>query len=105
MEKKKKKVCVVGIAYPPIMGDLPNLLKVVHDSLLDFRKENLLILGIKSLLPYQRLILPYQGLILSRNNGFGHWKSSDKYHLRTFRLRILFHNELLIRGRMVNWGT
>ena len=81
MERKKKKVCVVGIAHPSILGDLPNLYEVVHESPLDFWKENLLILGIKSLfpyqgliLPYQGLIIPYQGLILSRNNGVGHWE-------------------------------
>ena len=25
MEKKKQRVCVVGIAYLPIVGDLPDL--------------------------------------------------------------------------------
>ena len=32
-------------------------------------------------------------------------KSVDKYHLRVFRLRIIFHNELPIHGRMTDWGT
>ena len=72
MVRKKKKVCAVGIASPSIMGDLPDLQKVVHESSLDFRKENILILGIKSPLPYQGLIIPYQILIISGNKGFGH---------------------------------
>ena len=70
MEKKKKKVRVVGIAYLPLVGDLPDLLKVVNESFFDFWKENLLILGIKSLIPYRGLILPYQGLIFSGNKRF-----------------------------------
>ena len=32
-------------------------------------------------------------------------KSADKYLLHIFCLRILFHNKLLIRGKMVGWGT
>ena len=35
---------------------------VAHEYLLDFRKENILVLGIKS-------ILPYQGLIFLGNKG------------------------------------
>ena len=71
MEKKKQRVHTVGIAYLPLVGDLLYLYKVVHEFLLDFRKENILILEIKSLLPYQGLIIPYQGLIFSGNKGFG----------------------------------
>ena len=59
MERKKKKVCAVQISYLPIVGDLPDLYKVVHEPPHDFRKENLLIVGIKSLILYQGLILPY----------------------------------------------
>ena len=32
-------------------------------------------------------------------------KSADKYPLRIFHLRIIFHNELPILGRMAGWGT
>ena len=53
------------------MGDIPDLEQVVYESLLDFWRENILILGIKYLFPYQGLIIPYQRLIFSGNNGFG----------------------------------
>ena len=67
MEKKKKKVHTVGIVYLSLVGDLSDLQKVVQYSFLYFKKENLLILGIKSL-------LHYQGLIFSGNKGFGNWE-------------------------------
>ena len=38
--------------------------RFIHEPLLAFTKENLVILVIKSLIPYQGLILPYKGLIL-----------------------------------------
>ena len=65
--KKKKKVCTVGMPPPHGLGGGSSLF--IHEPLLDFTKENLVILVIKSLIPYQILILPYQGLILSGNNG------------------------------------
>ena len=56
MERKKKKVCTVGIAYLSLMTYHSDLSRVADEYLLDFRKENLLNLEIKSLLPYQGLI-------------------------------------------------
>ena len=47
MERKKRKVCTVGITYLPIVGDLPNLYKVVHESPLDFLGRKSLNLGDK----------------------------------------------------------
>ena len=73
-EKKKERVYIVEIAYISLVGDLSDLETVVYESLLDFWKENLLILGIKSLLFYQGLILSYQGLIFLGNKRFGNWE-------------------------------
>ena len=46
----------------------------ILEFLLDFKKDNLVILVIKSLFPYQRLILPYQGFMSFGHMGFGYWE-------------------------------
>ena len=55
VEKRKKGVFTVGIAYLSLVGSLHFIL----EFLLDYRKDNLVIMVIKSLFPYQGLILPY----------------------------------------------
>ena len=51
MEKKKKEVPLLGLHCIPFT-------LVYIQIILDFRKDNLVILLIKSLIPYQRSILP-----------------------------------------------
>ena len=59
MEKSKKGVRVVGIAYLSLGGGGGGSLCFILKFLLDFRKDNLMILVIRSLFPYQGLVLPY----------------------------------------------
>ena len=54
MEKRKKGVSVVGVVYLSLVGSLHFIL----EFLLDYRKDNLVILVIRSFFPYQGLILP-----------------------------------------------
>ena len=68
MKRNKKKVYTVGIAYPSHRGDLPDLYYVVHKSLLDFRKENILILQDE----ISSSILRINYSLSTRNNGFGY---------------------------------
>ena len=78
MERKKKEVEAVGIAYFSLKGSFCFIIEFVLDVmkdnlmifvirsffpyqrpiLLNFWKDNLMILVIKSLFPYQRPILP-----------------------------------------------
>ena len=44
----------------------------IFEFLLDFRKYNLMILVIRSIFPYQGLVLPYRGLMFLRLMRFGH---------------------------------
>ena len=53
MEKMKKKVCVDGIAYLSLVGSFCFILEFLFDSW----KDNLVILAIESLIPYQKPIL------------------------------------------------
>ena len=46
----------------------------ILEFLLDFRKDNLVILVIRSLFPYQGLVLPYRELMFLRRMRFGHWE-------------------------------
>ena len=46
----------------------------IFDLLLDFRKYNLVIFVIRSLFPYQGLVLIYQGLMFLRHMRFRHWE-------------------------------
>ena len=79
MEKKTERVLAhFELITFPTWGIFLIYRKRFTNLSLIFRKENLLVLGIKSLLPYQGLILPYkgiilpyQGLIFSGNKGFG----------------------------------
>ena len=57
MEKKKKGVGAVRVAYLSLRGGGGISFKL--EFLLDFRKDNLMILVIRSLFPYQGLVLPY----------------------------------------------
>ena len=79
----KKKVCAVGIAYLSLMGSFCFILEFLLDSwkdnlvilviesllpyqrpiLLDFLRDNITNLVIKFVFPYQRPILPYLGLL------------------------------------------
>ena len=55
VEKRKKKISAVGVAYLSLMGSLHFILKFI----LDYRKDNLVILVIRYFFHYQGLILPY----------------------------------------------
>ena len=46
----------------------------IFEFFVDFRKDNLVILVIRSLFPYQGLVLPYRGLIFFRCMTFRHWE-------------------------------
>ena len=70
MEKRKKEVSAVGVAYLSLRGSLC----FIFEFLLDFRKDNLVILVIRSLFPYQGLVLSYRGLMFLRHMRFGHWE-------------------------------
>ena len=54
VEKRKKRVYTDGVAYISLLGNLC----FIHEFLLDYKKDNLVILVIRSLFPYQRLVLP-----------------------------------------------
>ena len=90
MERKKKKVGTVGIAYIFLVGSL----FVLFSSLSLILGNNFMILAIKSICPYQRLIRPYQGLIFREVRDLEIEKSVDKYILRIFLLNIFMHNKL-----------
>ena len=60
---------------------------------------------IRSLFPYQGLVLPYRGLMFLRGMRFGHWDIRDKYHASDFLTNIVIQNTLSIRGRIADWGT
>ena len=61
MEKRLKRVSAIGVAYLSLGGggggggDLCFIL----EFLLDLRKDNVVILVIRSFFPYQGLVLPY----------------------------------------------
>ena len=61
--ERKKRICAVGIAYIPPMGDLPNLQTMDAESPSYFEKEFLTFKD-KYVFPYLRLIFLYQGLFL-----------------------------------------
>ena len=69
MEKKKKGVLAVGIAYLSLVGDLPDLLKFVAKSPSYLMKESPIFRD-KSILPYLGLTFPYQELILPYQRFF-----------------------------------
>ena len=56
VKKRKKGVSVVGVAYFPSGGSLC----FIFEFLFYFRKYNHVILVIRSLFPYQGLVLPYR---------------------------------------------
>ena len=70
VEKRRKGVSVVGVAYLSLKGSLC----FIFELLLNFRKDNLVILVIRSLFPYQGLVLPYRGLMFLRSMRFGQWE-------------------------------
>ena len=72
MEKRKNGVCAVGVAHLSLGGG--ESFCFILEFLFDFRKDNLMILVIKSLFPYQELDLPYRGLMFLRLMRFGHWE-------------------------------
>ena len=49
VEKRKKGVSEVGVAYLSLMGSL----RFILEFLLDYKKDNLMILLIRFLFPYQ----------------------------------------------------
>ena len=59
MEKSKKGVRAVGIAYLSLGWGGGRSLCFILKFLIDFRKDNLMILVIRSFFPYQELVLPY----------------------------------------------
>ena len=69
IEKKNKKVRIVGIAYLSFVGDLPDLWKIVAESPSYIKKESPIFRN-KSIFLYQGLIFPYRGLILSYQRLF-----------------------------------
>ena len=58
VEKRKKGVCTVKIAYLSLVGSLHFIL----EFLLDYKRDNFVILVIRYLFPYQGLILLYYDL-------------------------------------------
>ena len=68
MKKRKKGVSTVEVPYLSLRGSLCFIL----EFFLDFRKDNLVILVIRSLFPYQGLVLPYRGLMFLKHMRFGH---------------------------------
>ena len=81
---------------PYLVGDLPIYKAWFANLPLILGIKNILILGIK-------YVLPYQGLIIQEIMDFEIGKSVDKYLLHIFRLHI--HNGLPICGGMVGWGA
>ena len=68
MKKRKKGVREVGVAYLSLRRSI----HFIFEFLLDFKKDNLVILVIRSLFPYQVLVLPYRELMFLRCMRFGH---------------------------------
>ena len=68
MVEKKKGVSAIGVAYISLGGSLCFIFKI----LLDFKKDNLMILVIRYLFPYKGLVLPYRGIMFLRYRRFGH---------------------------------
>ena len=68
MEKKRKGISAVGVAYLSLWRNFCFIL----EFLLNFRKDNLVIFVIRSFFPYQGLVLPYRGLRFLRHMRFGH---------------------------------
>ena len=62
-------------------------------------------LGMKSLFPYQRLILPYQGLIFREVWDLEARKFGDKYFSHISLFYPFVHNELAISERTANGRT
>ena len=69
--EEKEGYSTVRVAYLSHVGNLPFIL----EFLLDYRKDNLVILVIRYFFPYQGLVLPYQGLTFLKRMGFGHWET------------------------------
>ena len=59
MEKRKKGVSVVGVEYFYLGEGEGGSLYFILEFLLDFRKDNLVILVIRYLFPYKGLVFPY----------------------------------------------
>ena len=101
-KKKKKKVWAVEIAYHPLVGVLPNLYPNL--SLLSERKSR----NFSDKISHSLSRIDFS---LSRINPFEKimdldtGKSTDKYPLCIFCHRIFFYNELLIRGKTIDWKT
>ena len=70
-----------------------------------FSGKNLFFFGIKSLIPYRRLILSYQGLIFLEVRDLRIRKVVNKYLLRVSRLYPFVHNKLAMCGKTIGWGT
>ena len=58
MEMKNKKVCVVGIVYLSLVGDLPDLYKIIVESSSYLMKESPIFRD-KFVFPYIALIFPH----------------------------------------------
>ena len=69
--EEKKKSSTVRVVYPSHVGSLPFIL----EFLLDYKKDNLVILVIRYFFPYQGQVIPYRGLTSLRPMKFGHWET------------------------------
>ena len=68
--RKRKELVQLELHTFPLGGSISFKL----EFLLDFRKDNLMILVIRSLFPYQGLVLPYLGLVFLKHMRFGYWE-------------------------------
>ena len=72
--KEKRELAQLELHTFPSRGGGGGCLGFILEFLFDFRKDNLVILMIRSLFPYQRLVLPYWGIMFLRCMRFGHWE-------------------------------
>ena len=68
--RERRKLAQLELHTFPLGGSLC----FIFEFLLDFRKDNLVILMIRSLFSYQGLVIPYRGLMFLRRMRFGHWE-------------------------------
>ena len=66
--RERKELAQLELHTFPLGGSLYFIFKFV----LDFRKDNLVILVIRSLFPYQGLVLPYRRIMFLRRMRFGY---------------------------------
>ena len=96
MKKKRKRISAIGVAY----RSLERCFCFILEFLLDFRKDNLMILVIRYFFPYKGLVLHYRGLMFLRRMRFGRWEICGD-----FFPDIVIHNTHSLYGRMTGWGT